>query len=63
VRLYNLETGSGNFSTVYKGLWDGALVALKSLKEDEIEEFMREVSLLKYDCNTCTVWFASLHCY
>jgi serine/threonine protein kinase len=24
---------------------------------------MREVSLLKYDCNTCTVWFASLHCY
>jgi hypothetical protein len=41
------KIGQGNFSIVYKGLWDGSPVALKLLKADEMDDFEREVSLLR----------------
>jgi hypothetical protein len=35
--------------SVYRGNWDGTLVALKQLKSaEQFEEFAREASLLEY---------------
>lgn len=40
--------GEGNFAAVYKGLWNGAPVALKKLKDPRVvESFLAEIEILK----------------
>jgi len=38
--------GGGKFGDVYKGLWNGTAVALKTLKSGELSEFESEVQML-----------------
>lgn len=40
------KLGAGNYGEVYYGEWNGTGVALKKLKDDEVEEFKREAVLL-----------------
>ncbi len=50
-KMTNIEVltriGGGHFGEVYKGLWQGTPVALKTIKlEDQGEDFQREAELL-----------------
>lgn len=38
----------GNFGEVYKGKWNGSLVALKKLKAEEVSTFEKEAAILLY---------------
>ena len=50
--LTNISVGSrvgkGNFGEVYRGTWEGSLVALKKVTQGQADEFKREASLLWY---------------
>lgn len=50
LRYRLLIAGGGNFSTVFKGMWEGTTpVALKLLKnEEDMKEFESETAILKY---------------
>jgi serine/threonine protein kinase len=60
--------GGGNFGEVYEGVWHGSTpVALKQVQSQQIDDFLREASMLMYVCpftqhiNLIDFLFSNLH--
>lgn len=42
------QIGKGHYGVVYLGDWKGAHVAVKSIAEQHLHQFMHEAAVLKY---------------